>query len=72
MADQFNSVWTRTPRRARTSGLDREQIVRAAVSILDKEGLDALSMRRLGAELDRKSTRQNSSHNTLSRMPSSA
>ncbi|MGW5386437.1 TetR/AcrR family transcriptional regulator C-terminal domain-containing protein [Nocardia sp. NPDC003963] len=51
MADQFDSVWTRTPRRARTSGLDREQIVRAAVSILDKEGLDALSMRRLGAEL---------------------
>ncbi|GGK92287.1 TetR/AcrR family transcriptional regulator C-terminal domain-containing protein [Nocardia jinanensis] len=51
MADQFSSVWTRTPRPPRTSGLDRERIVRAAVAILDKEGLDALSMRRLGAEL---------------------
>ncbi|WP_327150832.1 TetR/AcrR family transcriptional regulator C-terminal domain-containing protein [Nocardia sp. NBC_01329] len=52
MTDQFSSVWTRPPRKPRTAGLDREQIVRAAVAILDKEGLDALSMRRLGAELD--------------------
>ncbi|WP_328396708.1 TetR/AcrR family transcriptional regulator [Nocardia sp. NBC_00416] len=52
MANQFSSVWTREPRRPRTSGLRRDQIVRAAVAILDKEGLDALSMRRLGAELD--------------------
>ncbi|MGW1738504.1 TetR/AcrR family transcriptional regulator C-terminal domain-containing protein [Nocardia sp. NPDC001965] len=51
MADQFSSVWTRTPRRSRTSGLDREQIVRAAIAILDRAGLDALSMRKLGAEL---------------------
>lgn len=51
MADQFSSVWTRTRRRSRTSGLGREQIVRAAVAILDQEGLEALSMRKLGAEL---------------------
>jgi AcrR family transcriptional regulator len=32
--------------------LDREQIVNAAIRILDEEGSDALSMRRLGQELD--------------------
>lgn len=51
MTEQFRSVWIRAPRRPRTSGLSREQIVRAAVAVLDKEGLEALSMRRLGAEL---------------------
>jgi len=38
---------TRTPRR----GLDREQVLRAALALVDAEGLDALSMRRLGAQL---------------------
>ena len=38
------------PRRKRAS-LDRETIVKAAVRIIDAEGADALSMRRLGAEL---------------------
>lgn len=51
MTEPFRSVWTRAPRRTRTSGLSRDQIVRAAVAVLDKDGLEALSMRRLGAEL---------------------
>ncbi len=45
-------VWTRvepTPRRPRFT---REQIAAAAVRIADVEGIDALSMRRLAAELD--------------------
>jgi AcrR family transcriptional regulator len=33
-------------------GLTRETLVRTALAIVDAEGLDALSMRRLGAELD--------------------
>ncbi|WP_157253855.1 TetR/AcrR family transcriptional regulator [Nonomuraea typhae] len=41
------SVWTRPQKKA----LSREQIVTAAMRILDTEGLDALSMRRLGTEL---------------------
>lgn len=31
--------------------LSREQIVRAAVSVLDAEGVEGLNMRRLGTEL---------------------
>lgn len=38
------------PRRRRTT-LDREGIVAAAIRIIDAEGADALSMRRLGVEL---------------------
>jgi AcrR family transcriptional regulator len=52
MTRQFTSVWTREPRQTKTSGLGRDQIVAAAVEILDAEGLDALSMRKLGAKLD--------------------
>jgi AcrR family transcriptional regulator len=48
---QFSSVWTKQPRQPRTSGLHREQIIAAAVEILDAEGLDSLSMRKLGAKL---------------------
>jgi AcrR family transcriptional regulator len=52
---KFTSVWTRDAARGRTGreqqGLSRPQIVRAAVELLDAEGLDALSMRRLGARL---------------------
>lgn len=51
MAEKFSSVWTRPPRPARTSGLGREQIVAAALELLDAEGLEALSMRKLGAKL---------------------
>ncbi|OPC79129.1 TetR family transcriptional regulator [Embleya scabrispora] len=45
----FESVWTR-PRRQREQ-LSREQIVAEAVRLLDIEGLEALSMRRLGTRL---------------------
>ena len=41
---------TLTSRRRRTA-LSRERIAAAAVALIDGEGLDALSMRRLGAEL---------------------
>ncbi|MBF6327992.1 TetR/AcrR family transcriptional regulator [Nocardia transvalensis] len=51
MTKQFSSVWTRPPRRPKTSGLGREQIVAAAIELLDAEGLQALSMRKLGAKL---------------------
>lgn len=49
---QFSSVWLREPRPARSPGRSREEIVRAAVELLDAEGLDGLSMRKLGAKLD--------------------
>lgn len=38
-------------RKANTPTLTREQIVAAAIAIVDREGLDALSMRKLAAEL---------------------
>ncbi|GIH98851.1 TetR family transcriptional regulator [Planobispora takensis] len=44
-------MWTREGRPAKSPGLSRDQIVRAAMEILDAEGVDALSMRRLGAKL---------------------
>jgi AcrR family transcriptional regulator len=40
-----------SPRRANTPPLTRAQIVAAAVSLVDREGLAALSMRRLAGEL---------------------
>lgn len=40
------------PRKANTPTLTREQIVSAAMDIVDRDGLDALSMRRLAAELN--------------------
>ncbi|WP_433181330.1 TetR/AcrR family transcriptional regulator [Actinoallomurus sp. CA-150999] len=47
-----NSVWTRPPRsRGGQPTLSREQIVRAAIELLDEKGLDGLSMRRLGSRL---------------------
>ena len=49
-----NSVWLRPPRSPRGSEkptLSREQIVRAAIEILDAEGTAGLSMRRLGTKL---------------------
>lgn len=51
------SVWlaqrapSRTRRTDQPAGLDRERIVAAAVRLLDAEGLDRFSMRRLAAEL---------------------
>ncbi len=49
---QFSSVWTREPRQPKAAGLRRDQIVAAALEVLDAEGLGALSMRKLGAKLD--------------------
>ncbi|GGN17196.1 AcrR family transcriptional regulator [Actinoplanes campanulatus] len=52
MPEFTDSVWTR-PARPRTGQptLSREQIVRAAIELLDAEGAAGLSMRRLGARL---------------------
>lgn len=47
---EIASVWTR-PRRQREQ-LSREQIVAEAVQLLDADGLEALSMRKLGTRLD--------------------
>ncbi|WP_409234951.1 TetR/AcrR family transcriptional regulator [Streptomyces sp. PA5.6] len=47
---EIASVWTR-PRRQREQ-LSREQIVAEAVRLLDADGLEALSMRKLGTRLD--------------------
>ncbi len=40
-----------TPRKRNVEPLDRKRIVEAAMAIIDDEGLEALSMRRLGAAL---------------------
>ncbi|MEU8248706.1 TetR/AcrR family transcriptional regulator [Nonomuraea sp. NPDC048916] len=48
---QFTSVWLREPRKATSPGRSREEIVSAAMELLDAEGLDGLSMRKLGAKL---------------------
>lgn len=47
------SLWLRPerPRRGAGPSLSREQIVGAAVALIDEEGLDALSMRRLAARV---------------------
>ena len=37
--------------RARWGSLSRERVLRAAIELADAEGIDALSMRRLGQEL---------------------
>ncbi|MQY30452.1 TetR/AcrR family transcriptional regulator [Nocardia aurantia] len=51
MTRPFSSVWTREPRQPKNAGLRREQIVAAAIELLDAEGLDQLSMRKLGSRL---------------------
>ncbi|MFE9118866.1 TetR/AcrR family transcriptional regulator [Streptomyces sp. NPDC007172] len=45
------SVWTRPRQRREQPALSREQIVAEAVRLLDAEGIDALSMRKLGTRL---------------------
>jgi AcrR family transcriptional regulator len=50
MATQDAHARTRTRRSARP-GLDRERVLRAALALIDREGLEALTMRHLGAEL---------------------
>ncbi|GAB2711814.1 TetR/AcrR family transcriptional regulator C-terminal domain-containing protein [Nocardia thraciensis] len=52
MPKQFSSVWTRPPRQPKSAGLGRDQIVAAALELLDAEGMEALSMRKLGAKLN--------------------
>ncbi|GAA1674481.1 hypothetical protein GCM10009733_084310 [Nonomuraea maheshkhaliensis] len=47
----YTSVWLREPRKATSPGRSREEIVRAALDLLDEEGIDGLSMRKLGAKL---------------------
>ncbi|MDI2131940.1 TetR/AcrR family transcriptional regulator [Yinghuangia seranimata] len=46
------SVWARTPREADQPALSRTAIVREAIAMLDAEGVEALSMRKLGARLN--------------------
>lgn len=49
----IQSVWTRPQRKRRDNEtLNRDQIVAEAVKLLDEEGMDALSMRKLGARLN--------------------
>ncbi|MER6916542.1 TetR/AcrR family transcriptional regulator C-terminal domain-containing protein [Streptomyces sp. NPDC000594] len=49
----FPSVWARPQRQRREQpALSRDQIVAEAIALLDSEGLDALSMRRLGTRLN--------------------
>src|SRR4029450_13518576 len=51
--DGFDLVWARPqrPPRGRARGLDRQQVVRAAITIADHQGLDALTMRRVADKL---------------------
>ncbi|MGW4118934.1 TetR/AcrR family transcriptional regulator [Nocardia sp. NPDC004711] len=52
-AQEFSSVWTRPQRQRRDQpALSREQIVSEALALLDTEGYDALSMRKLGSRLN--------------------
>lgn len=47
------SVWVRTGKRQRQRpALSRDRIVAEAIRLLDADGIDALSMRRLGTRLD--------------------
>jgi AcrR family transcriptional regulator len=46
-------VWTRGARESRAArpALDRDTVVRAAIDVLDADGVDGLSMRKLGTKL---------------------
>ena len=46
------SPWNRPQKRRTQPALSREQIVAEAFALLDAEGIDALSMRKLGARLN--------------------
>ncbi|TCM38144.1 TetR/AcrR family transcriptional regulator [Kribbella sp. VKM Ac-2568] len=51
-AEEYASVWTRPKRKRREQpALSQKQIVAEAIKLLDAEGLEALSMRKLGAAL---------------------
>ncbi|GAA2805237.1 TetR/AcrR family transcriptional regulator [Kribbella solani] len=51
--DEYTSVWTRPKRgrRREQPALTQEQIVTEAIRLLDADGLEALTMRKLGAAL---------------------
>ncbi|MEV8539196.1 TetR/AcrR family transcriptional regulator C-terminal domain-containing protein [Streptomyces sp. NPDC051572] len=46
------SVWAREQRAADQPALSRDSIVREAIAMLDADGIEALSMRKLGARLN--------------------
>ncbi|MFJ1868773.1 TetR/AcrR family transcriptional regulator [Streptomyces sp. NPDC088097] len=50
-ADRIPSVWARPAPAPRTPALNRAAIVREAIAMLDENGIEALSMRKLGARL---------------------
>ncbi|MFB6723100.1 TetR/AcrR family transcriptional regulator [Kribbella sp. NPDC056345] len=52
-SEEYPSVWTRPKRNRRREQpvLSQEQIVAAAIKLLDANGIEALTMRKLGAEL---------------------
>ena len=54
LAEHLDSidVWTRDTANSRRPRITRDDIAAAAIQIADTEGLDALSMRRLAAQLD--------------------
>ncbi|MEU4745990.1 helix-turn-helix domain-containing protein, partial [Actinosynnema sp. NPDC023658] len=61
-------VWMRDRDRGGRPALTEEKIVRAAMRVADAEGLDALSMRRVAAELNTRTTslyRHNASKDEL-------
>lgn len=49
---EYPSVWARPARKERSTTLSRDQIVRQALELLDSEGIEALSMRKLAARLE--------------------
>lgn len=50
--DPVPSVWARPPKAHRPPALSRAAIVREAIVMLDEDGIEALSMRKLGARLN--------------------
>jgi AcrR family transcriptional regulator len=52
MAGTVSSVWVRESREPEQPALSRAAIVREAIALLDAEGTEALSMRKLGARLN--------------------
>lgn len=50
--DPVPSVWARQRREPDQPGLSRDAIVREAIAMLDADGVEALSMRKLGARLN--------------------
>ena len=51
-ADDRAPLWARGERTAQRRSLDRAAIVKAAISLADREGLDAVSIRRIAGALE--------------------